>query len=367
MARRRRRVPPSPLVLGLAVLATDCARRPPLAHDEAPAREAPRRVPDLAAGEGRLRALFAPWVVGPERYGRRVLYTWTTAEQVDELRRDRVLLTRTESPAYGPSFYDRVMDARSAGGDRLAALVRSAPYQRARFAWTAPWATLLGWETERYGDRLVRVTLKPEAWIARYATATERWSVEDVDGAPVPLDDLLRHPGRLAAVHFVHDARGAVPMARWGTMGAHTPGIYREYVLCNEAMVEEWALATEDIRAELARGAEAMALLRERSGCAPGGGDATDAVGLAAWIARVRAAWSASPPPTSPGSLYETALALANDRYGPSAARLDDVLAALRAVPPDLPPLVHRPTAVFLPSPAARPPPRPRLQPGETY
>src|ERR1044071_7353627 len=53
----------------------------------------------------------------------RVLYTWTTTEQIDELRRDRKLLVRESSPTKGASYYEQVVHALAKRGDAIAKLL----------------------------------------------------------------------------------------------------------------------------------------------------------------------------------------------------------------------------------------------------
>jgi hypothetical protein len=125
---------------------------------------------------------------------RQTLYTWTTRAQIEELARDRVLLTRTESPVHGPAYYDQIVAARAAAGDALAQKLRTPAFAKARHAWANPWATLLGWPDESYGDELIAVTLKPEAWTLALSTSKEGWKAYDRDNpskAPRPpsIDD----------------------------------------------------------------------------------------------------------------------------------------------------------------------------------
>jgi hypothetical protein len=84
---------------------------------------------------------------------RATLYTWTTREQIEELVQGRELLTRTESPVRGSAYYDQVLAERAAQGDPLAQKLRTTAFARARHAWPNPWATLLGWPGESYGDQ----------------------------------------------------------------------------------------------------------------------------------------------------------------------------------------------------------------------
>src|SRR5258706_7476507 len=133
--------------------------------------------------------------VTAEHYARRVLYTWTTSAQIDELRRDHSrLLVREHSPDYGASFYEQVVAALAERGDVVAQLLHTTTFAKSRFAWPAPWATREGWIDEDYGDQLIRVTLRSNAIVLALSTATGSFEARDLDGAIVPLAEVTAHP-----------------------------------------------------------------------------------------------------------------------------------------------------------------------------
>jgi hypothetical protein len=104
-------------------------------------------------------ALFDP--VNDNDAPRRVLYTWTTSEQVAELRRRPVLLTRASSPTLGVGYLFTLLGERAARGDALARRLLDPRLAKGRFAWANPWATCKGVTGEDYGAELLRVVLKP--------------------------------------------------------------------------------------------------------------------------------------------------------------------------------------------------------------
>ena len=128
---------------------------------------------------------FARDAVFHEQFARRTLYTWTTTEQIDELRRTGILLSRSESPAHGTSYAEQVLDALARRGDPTALLVYPTGYAKARHAWASPWATRAGWPDEQYGDQLVRITLKREAIVLALSTRTGAFTARDASGGPV--------------------------------------------------------------------------------------------------------------------------------------------------------------------------------------
>ena len=185
----------------------------------------------------------------------RVLYSWTTAEQAEELRRDRILLTRTETPGLGRGYAFTSIDELAARGDapenQLLAKLSSELFVKARYAWPNPWATRMGWPGEDYGEKLLKIVLKPEAWILVVSDG-EGIAVIDLDNNLVPIADAVAHSERVGAVYFYKkDITGN------GSFFTCSGG-YREFIIGNEAMVEEWSLETEEIRARLAADVELL-------------------------------------------------------------------------------------------------------------
>jgi len=305
--------------------------------------------------------LLAGYSVTTGSYARRVLYTWTSAEQIDELLRARVLLSRTESPKYGKSFYDRVMEERWLSGDKLAGLLRAPAFLKARFAWPAPWATLLGWPGEVYGGQLIEATLKPNAWIAMYRTSTKTWEVRDLQDKVVDAGEVLRRPDRLAAVHFVHDAVGP-PAAVASTRPSAADGreAYREYVLCNESMIESWSVGTDRIGAEIAANADTVLAVAKYLEARPSPAQRADR-----WNAHVALlVWPGLVPASAPKELYELALAFPNTNYVPEPDALRKLADGLRALRQHGAATVHKPTMLFTGAKAPAIPPPPPPKPG---
>jgi hypothetical protein len=240
--------------------------------------------------------------VTAERFARRVLYTWTTPDQIAALRRDRRLLVRDESPDRGASYYEQVVHALAGRGDAIAKLLDTTTFARSRFAWPAPWATREGWDGEQYGDQLIRVTLKPEAIVLALSTATGTFEAHDLADRPVALDEVRAHPERIGAVYFVsiRDAAAAAGLPPPSTS-------YRELVLCNEAMIAAWSVGTQDIADELAAEAAALLVLADELRTRPATAEQREG--------------------------FARAIALDNDTYALDAARLEQIAAHLRVAP----------------------------------
>lgn len=314
--------------------------------------------------------LLAPYKVTNAAYTRRVLYTWTTNEQIEELLRTRVLLSRSRSPVHGSSYFNGMMEARWRNGDKLSSLLQSPAFQKVRFAWPAAWATFLGWPGETYGSQLVEVTLKPEAYILMYRTSLGKWEVRDASGAVLPESAALRRPERIAAIFFVHDAV-SLPSATAAPRPSAGDGreAYREYVLCNESMIESWSVGTDRVAAEITAGAGAMEATARHFARSPLTPQRSDR-----WNAHVALlVWPGVVPAEGPKELFESALAFPNTNYVPEPQALQSLATALRQLRQVAPATTHQPSMKF---PGARlvpvppPPPQPvysKRRPYGTY
>src|SRR5262245_15444443 len=328
MARKRRR---RTALIASALLAGACG--PSTQKDTAAAVEpAPA---DVVADAVRALARVA---LPHDRFVRRTLYTWTSRDQIDDLRRTEQLLVREESPTLGGTYSDQVIHALAQAGDPIAKLVDTTTYAKSRYAWHAPWATRLGWPGEEYGDQLIRVTLSERAIVLALSTATGAFEARDMQNRPVSADEVLAHPERLAAIYFVSDA-GAPPAANV----PRPPTTYREYILCNESMIESWATGSDDVSRELAA-------------------EANELEALARFLAdrppqpmAVRDGWSA--PPTTPETAYAAALAFDNPKYRLTYKTIKHLIALLRSVPRP-PAITGGGTAMFPGVGVARNPPR---------
>lgn len=322
------------------VAARERRRSPAAVATVPPVVEVP--VPPSCSDEGPLARLRAA-AVDRATYATPILYSWTTADQADELRRGGPLLVRETSPTHGTSVFDAVLERLAAGGDPVAAVLRGPRFRRARFAWKTPWPTLLGWEGEAYGDRLLRVTLRDEAYVLRVTSAAASFEAVDLRGAPVPLAAVLAHPERIGAVHFVNDvreARGTYVVTR--AVGAS--GRFREFVLPNESMIASWELDTPEVRAALDEASALATSMRAwvRDGCYRSASPRPPA----------GSPWDAPSDFDSPLVAWSRASAFTNDRALPTGPNLTALIDALRAVPRG-DPFVGTPSRVTRPAPPA--------------
>jgi len=301
-----------------------------------------------------------PYVVLSGRIAAPTLYTWTTREQVAQLAQKRVLLSRTESPEHGPSYFSQRLSLRAKEGDELAKLLQSGGFAKARHAWPAPWATFLGSPGERYGDDLIQIKLKPEAWFVVFRTSQRELSVVDSANRAISSKDALAHSERIAAVYFVHDElakEGATPSAPPTVRAA-----YREYVLCNESMIASYSVYTDDIKQELQRSADAVTAVATHLQKSP-----SPPLLPSQWnLSVARESWLQIELPQEPLAIYQAALSFPNELYLPDSARLLELADRLRKLVFDEKPIHHMPTLKFPKQISTKPKPPPTADPGRS-
>jgi hypothetical protein len=264
--KKQRRLVSLGVSLGLSVSAA-CNSRPestPPKTEQRYGDPAPTKKPSDSAPKLNIEAIsnaaqyaIAPYAVQKKEFAKRVLYTWTTNTQIDELRQSSLLLSRSESPQFGPSGFDQRVGAEQGANYEMTELLKRPQLSMRRFAWPVPWATVLGFNGENYGNQLIRVTLKEDALIASFTPGDSiHWALVDLSNKPVPLESLKDHPEKLAAIYYeATDEKGAL--------------LYREYVLCNESMIEKWEYATTDLLDELSREEESLRKFIEWAKVAP--------------------------------------------------------------------------------------------------
>ncbi len=185
----------------------------------------------------------------------RVVYSWTTAEQEAELRSGDALLLTGEAPGlgrgYAMDFVHGLAEPTPESGtapDALAQAVLTV-FTEYRYGWTNPWATRMGWPGETYGNSLIRIELRDDAWVVELRTQSfGGMRVLDLDGNEVANEEAIAHPERIALIYFARDSSNGG--ASCGTFSFGSNG-YREFVIGNEAMIKEWSLGTEVIRERL--------------------------------------------------------------------------------------------------------------------
>lgn len=231
-------------VLALAVLFA-CRPTPP----PSPVIAAP--TPD-ARLQTTLDDRLAALAVTDDDYYRPILYSWTTSPAIAELRSSRKLLVATTTTGGFISPFNRALGVLAVtarpGADIAKVLRDDLRFARRRYAWPAPFATVLGIGPRAYGNALIRIELGPDAWIGRFSPADQDpFTFVDRSGQRIANAEVLANPERIGAIFHVRE-EAAVP--------------YREYVVCNPSMVAAWSIATPEIHAELSAELDLVLALR---------------------------------------------------------------------------------------------------------
>jgi len=259
----------------------------------------------------------------------RVFYSWTTDEQVTELRAGTELFSRSERAGQGRGllFTELATFAQAASTPerKLADRLVNETFAKARFAWTNPWATLLGLSGETYGNQLLKIELVPEAWIARF----DRYGIGvfDQNNARVPIDMALANPQRIGAIFY--QSSGEPSSAHCGTFLQGAVG-FREFALGNAAMVERWSLATTEIGDRMKSDIAELRAFEQQLDCV---GDTSN------WVNDLSCSWDNGYYANSARDRYDFSLALPSELYRPSATNLEALIAALEASLPTGEPL----------------------------
>jgi len=297
-------------------------------------------VPACVAPEVTGKAVFAEQMVNGAQLARREFFSWTTDEQAAELHQDRVLFSRTERSGMGPGYAFQVIEnfaqdqsapERQDLATRLAEL-----FAKARYAWSEPWATRMGWPGEDYGGNLIRIVLKADAWVVVIKGGD--LTVLDVQNQPVSLARALANPARVGAIFYQKEGLEGGPFCGGGGSFSSGSNGYREFILGNLAMVEEWSLATQQIRERLSANIEQLGAFLVRVRSCPITSSAQQ------WNVSVVCNWDA-PQATATTELfaYEQALAIPSDNYLAVPERIATMIETLQGDLFELDPLVVTP------------------------
>jgi hypothetical protein len=215
------------------------------------------------------------------------LYTWTTKEQVEEIRKNKNVLIKSSSEKYGKANYDIVLEEKKKQGNEIATLLLNSLYAKKRFAWPHPWATVRGYPGENYGDQLLKISFKSDAIVGRFITsnADAPFHFYDMKGKSLSIDYVKQNFDRLAYVYFVNERKTSKKMLYYrGTMrrrstriiNSEGPFPYREYVICNQEMIREVSVGTDAIKQKLKYDIDFLEFLKinfwldeDKGGCGP--------------------------------------------------------------------------------------------------
>ena len=277
-------------------------------------------------------ALFSDETVAGQAIGtQRVFYSWTTNEQVAELRAGGPLFSRSESPGKGRGLAMTQLEAFAAAGsgpaEQLAGQLASTVFAKLRYSWTNPWATLLGWPGETYGNQLLQVELKLDAWIAVFDEG--QLYVYDVNNKSVDITDALDAPERIGAIYFQASADSGATFC--GSFSQGSVG-FREFVLGNLHMVQRWSLATPELKARLEQDVTDLEAFQTQLAC-------LEVPAQSAWSSDLACNWRVRGQGPDALSSYGFSLAIPSELYWPSVANVQALVAALQMSAPSGEPL----------------------------
>ncbi|HXC05500.1 MAG TPA: hypothetical protein VNZ86_12150 [Bacteroidia bacterium] len=243
------------LSLGIALSALPAFRSSPRMHPETknlPPKE------DSIPDDSLLLHLFEDEAVFNSDFVRPVLYTWTTREQIEELRQHKQLLTRSKSIHGEWSNFDKSLRDTSFSKFDIARMLQDNLFANKRFAWSNPWATAMGWKREKYGDQLLKIELDERAIFGIFDANdnTHPFRFYDRKGKKVDEKTVLLHKELLAVMYHVGEqpVQRSQRCKRHGTYGGfekrkNIP--FREFVILNESMIKSWSYGTPEILALL--------------------------------------------------------------------------------------------------------------------
>jgi hypothetical protein len=272
----------------------------------------------LAAGSARAGSLEAD-AVSNRSPVRSVLWSWTTGEQIAELRGGSPLFTRVTNKDGERGYLSQVLQKKTG---LACELLRSRRFDKGRFGWWNPWATCDGFIGERWGERLLRIELVPRAWLAVVRSSQPGAQVLDLDNRPVTEEQLRANPARLAGAFFVHDA--LTGGERWEcdpSFGGWAKG-YREVYLGDEALVGGWSCDSAQIRERITAAADGLETLAKAG---------ATAMGNCRWQDAVMTAWDSGEHPADALEAYRRGLAFSSLEYNATAGNLKRLANLLRA------------------------------------
>ena len=211
-----------------------------------------------------LQNLIKPYIVFNNDFVRNTFYTWTTPEQIVELRKNKTLLTKSKSDTKGYSLFDMSIRDSSYNNFLIAQLLRQPQFAKKRFAWTSGWATVMGLEGESYGNQLIKIVLSDSAIIGSFhpQNLANPFQFFDMKGKELKADYVIENSDRLTA--FFHMNR--IDVSRMEEQTKRGRGTYynytgkykkgnsiiemREFVIINKSMVT-WSYGTNEIKNDI--------------------------------------------------------------------------------------------------------------------
>lgn len=196
---------------------------------------------------------------------RNTFYSWTTEEQINDLRKTRTLLTKSKSDKGEYSIYDVSLRDPTLRNDDFIQVLLEERFAKKRYAWANSFATVMGWEEENYGHHLLKIVLRDSAIIGRFKRIYEKevLGFYDLKGRKLSNDYVLKHTNRIAAIYHINSFKGSreqfhqkkvrrTSMEYTSKHSNESTNIhFREFVIVNEDMILNWSYGTEEIKEEI--------------------------------------------------------------------------------------------------------------------
>ena len=223
----------------------------------------------VMAPEDSLNILLANYIVPEDFFVRKTVYTWTTPEQIEELRKSPVLLTRSRSATKGLSEFDQALQDTAFSKFPMAKLLSREKFAKKRFAWANPWATVRGWKGETYGDQLIKITLKDDAIVGQFDENNKQqpFSFYDMHDKPLDTAYVRKNSEKIAAIYHLSTKPGPRSVKQYRYRGSYSGSYarihrkssnrtvssapFREYVILNESEIQDWEYGTQGIKTEI--------------------------------------------------------------------------------------------------------------------
>jgi|GEM_PF-1525130 hypothetical protein len=210
-----------------------------------------------------ISAMLKKQAVYNNDFVRNTFYTWTTKEQIEELRKQPTLLTRNQSKKGELSLFDLALQDTAFSKYPIAKVLSQDKFKNKRFGWTSAWATVMGWQKEKYGDQLLKIILKDDAIIGSFNQNDKLhpFSFYDMLGDSLTLDFVIKNQDKIAVIYHLNHKKTKRTEPIYKRYGTQTKvkkykledvyAAYREYVIMNENMIKSWSYGTQEIISKL--------------------------------------------------------------------------------------------------------------------
>jgi hypothetical protein len=167
------------------------------------------------------------------------------------------LLSKSKSETKGYTLFDIAIRDSSLNGNPFAEMLKTSQFEKKRFAWINGWATVMGWKDENYGDQLIRIVLKRDAIVGCFNKnkSGNKFQFFDLNKKSLSSEYVLQNKNKVAVIYHVNTKKGVRTEHR-GTyqrkdQERETNIDFREYVIVNESMIQEWSSGTKEIKNEI--------------------------------------------------------------------------------------------------------------------